>query len=77
MAGPETPAESTHSGKERAACGALDSPQAITGVLGSYLDVIAIRSLGQGQRLPGLSPLRRRQCRISSRVTGGCNSRYH
>src|SRR5208282_2796046 len=27
------------------------------------LDVIAIRSLGQGQRLPSLSPLRRRQCR--------------
>src|SRR5271157_2986780 len=27
------------------------------------LDVIAIRSLGQGQRLPSLAPLRRRQCR--------------
>ena len=40
MAGPETPAESTHSGKERAACGALDSPQAITGVLGSYKNIL-------------------------------------
>src|SRR5271157_1448370 len=36
MAGPDTPAESTRSGKERATCDSWDSLQPIMGVVGSY-----------------------------------------